>query len=52
MRLSFAPCLRMISGAEYPVYNMLYVREVMKIGLGEKCRRPVSGESGDITSQE
>lgn len=46
MRVRFAPCLRMISGAEYPLYNILYVREVMKIVLGEKCRRPVSGESG------
>lgn len=52
MRVGFVPCLRMISGSEYPVYNILYVREVMKIGLGEKCRRPVSGESGDVTRQE
>lgn len=50
--ISFAPYFRIISGMQYPLHNILYVREVMEIVLDEKCRRTVSGESGDITSQD
>jgi len=50
--ISFAPYLRIISGAQDPLYNILYVREVKEIVWDGNCRRPMSGESGDTTSQD